>query len=168
MIRYNIFETSAAIILSSTVTMKTLLYVTLGALLACPVLVNAQSTNAAPSGPPPGDGGGWHHGPKLTDAERAELKKAHDEAATANPDLFKQQDDLRAKMKADRDSGDQPDPSLFTQMKTLHEQTDAAMIKADPAVAPILAKLKAGHHPHGPGGPDGGAGGPPPPPDSGT
>jgi hypothetical protein len=43
-------------------------------------------------------------------------------------------------------------------------RSDAAMIKADPAVAPILAKIKA-HHPHGaPGGPGGPDGGTPPPP----
>lgn len=152
--------------------MKTILYLTLGALLACPLLANAQSTNAAPSGPPPGgDEGGKHRHSMnfLTDAEKAELKKAHEAAEAANPDLFKQLDALHAKMKAAHDNGEQPDPSLMDQMKSLHEQADAAMIKADPAVEPILAKIKA-HHPHGPGGPGSPDGGTPPPApaDSGT
>ncbi len=156
---------------SPPITMKTLLTLTLGALLACPLLATAQTSTspATPPGPPPG---GFHHGMKfLTDYEKAELKKAHDAAATANPDLFKQESDLREKMEAGRDSGNPPDPSLMEQMKALRPKIDAAMGKADPAVEPILAKIKA-HHPHGgpgggPGGDKGGAGGPPPA-DSGT
>ena len=43
-----------------------------------------------------------------------------------------------------------------------HKKLDAAMIKADPKVAPIIAKLEAAHQHHeGPDGP------PPPPPDDG-
>ncbi len=147
--------------------MKTLLTLTLGALLACPFLANAQSTDT----PPPGGGPGGHHDhfKFLTDAEKAELKKAHDAAAAANPDLFKQDEELHQKMEAARDSGNPPDKSLFEQMKTLRDQVDAAEIKADPAVAPIIEKIKA-HHPHGgPGGPGGpGGAGTPPPADSGT
>lgn len=149
--------------------MKSLLYVTLGALLACPILASAQdSTNAAPSGPPPEGGPGGHHGMKfLTADEKAELKKAHDAAVAANPDLAKQEADLHQKMEAARDSDSPPDQSLMDDGKKLHEEMDAAMIKADPAVAPILAKIKAHHH--GPGGPGGGPGsGTPPPADSGT
>jgi Spy/CpxP family protein refolding chaperone len=152
--------------------MKTLLTLTLGALLACPLLATAQTSTSTetPSGPPPGGEGHHHGGPDfkfLTDAEKAELKKAHDAAAAANPDLFKQEEDLHQKMRAAHEAGTPPDPSLMEQGKTLRDEVDAAMIKADPAVEPILAKIKA-HHPHGgpggPGGPGGdkGAGGPPP------
>jgi hypothetical protein len=49
------------------------------------------------------------------------------------------------------------DPDLAAEEKTLHEQEKAhmqkvhdAMLKADPNIAPILAKLEAGHHHHGP------------------
>jgi Spy/CpxP family protein refolding chaperone len=156
--------------------MKTLLTLALGALLACPILANAQTSTSTetPPGPPPGGEGGHHHGPDfkfLTDAEKAELKKAHDAAQTADPDLFKQDEELHQKMRAAHEAGTPPDQSDFQQMKTLRDQIDAAMIKADPAVAPIIEKIKA-HHPHGgpggggPGG-QGGAGGPPPA-DSGT
>jgi hypothetical protein len=149
--------------------MKILVYFTLGALLACPTLANAQSTNAAPSGPPPGGDGEKHHMGFLTADERAELKKDHDAAAAANPDLAKQIEDVHTQMKAAHDNGEKPDASLFEKMKSLHDQMDAAMIKIDPNVEPILAKIKAHHH--GPGGPGGGGAGgntPPPPPDSGT
>ncbi len=147
--------------------MKTVLTLTLGALLACPIFANAQSTTTGDGG-----GGGEHHGPPgmkfLTSDERAELKKAHDAAVAANPDLAKQDEALHEKMKAAHESGNPPDPSLMEQGKTLHEQMDAAMVKADPNVAPILAKLKAHHHEHGgPGGPGGGTP-PPAPSDSGT
>ncbi len=160
---------------SSTVTMKTLLTLTLGALLACPLLATAQTSTSTetPSGPPPGGGPGGHHGGMkfLTDADKAELKKAHDAAAAANPDLFKQEEAFHQKMEAARDSGTPPDDSLREQGKALRDQVDAAMIKADPAVAPVIEKIKA-PHPHGgpgggPGGDKGGAGGPPPA-DSGT
>jgi Spy/CpxP family protein refolding chaperone len=159
--------------------MKTILTLTLGALLACPLLATAQTSTSTetPSGPPPGGEGGHHHGGPdfkfLTADEKAELKKAHDAAATANPDLFKQDEEMHQKMRAAHEAGTPPDSSTMEEAKTLRDQVDAAMIKADPAVAPVIEKIKA-HHPHGgpggpggPGGDKGGAGGPPPA-DSGT
>ncbi len=138
--------------------MKSLLILTLGALLACPFLARADSaTNDAPPGPPPGGPGG-HHMKFLTEAEKAELKKAHEAALAADPSLAKEDADL----KAAHEAGTPPTEEEKADMKAFHEKMDAAMVKADPAVAPILAKIKAHHH--GPGGP----GGPPPPPDSGT
>jgi len=62
-------------------------------------------------------------------------------------------------MKAARESGEPPSDDLKAQMKAFRDKLDAAMVKADSAVAPILAKLKAAHH-H----PEGGDGGAPPPP----
>ena len=79
----------------------------------------------------------------LTDEERQELQAAHDAALKADPDLEAEGKDLMDKMKA------------------YHEKLDAAMIKADPNVAPIIAKMEAAHQHHdGPGGP--------PPPDDGN
>jgi Spy/CpxP family protein refolding chaperone len=154
--------------------MKTLLYLTLGALLACSTFASAQtSTNVSPSGPPPdggggggGNGGGWqHHGMNfLTDAEKAELKKAHDAAIAADPSLATQEEANRQAMEAAHESDTPPTDDQKAQWHAFRDKMDAAMVKADPAVAPILAKIKAHHH--GPGGPGGGA--PPPPPDSGT
>ncbi len=66
----------------------------------------------------------------LTDAERQELMAAHDAAMKADPSLEAEQKDLAEKQQA------------------LRKKTDDAMIKADPKVEPILAKLKASHH-HG-------------------
>lgn len=104
----------------------------------------------------------------LTEAEKAELKKAHDAAVAANPDLAKQEEAFHSQMEQDHQNGTKPDEATLAQGKSLREQMDAAMIKADPDVAPILAKIKA-HHPHGgPGGPGGQGGQGTPPPDSGT
>ena len=100
----------------------------------------------------------------LTDAEKAQFETDRKAALTANPTLATQLQSLMDQMKQAHDSGEKPSEDLMEQMKSLHEQLDQAMLKLDPSIAPILAKLKAHHH-H-PGGPDGGA--PPPPPDSGT
>ena len=162
--------------------MKTLLYVTLGALLACPVLANAQSTNSAPDGPPPegGPGGGHHHGPDfsfLTADQKAELKKDHDAAIAANPSLATQLEAAHEQMKQNHENGTEPTEAQKQQMHSLMDQMDQAMIKIDPNVKSILDEIKAHRPHHGPGGPGGGEGGPggpggsngaPPPPDSGT
>ncbi len=157
--------------------MKSLLYLTLGALLACSTFASAQtSTNVAPAGPPPDGGGGSgggggggegpHHGMKfLTPAEQAELKKAHDAVAASDPALVAKMKDVMGQMHDARESGEPPSDDLKQQADSLREQMDTEMVKDDPAVAPILAKIKAHHQERG--GPGGGA--PPPPPhDSGT
>ncbi|MCE0523059.1 MAG: hypothetical protein LV480_09130 [Methylacidiphilales bacterium] len=115
---------------------RIVLLLALGALTASSSF--AQSPNST-NPPPPPPGGGGPHG-MLTDAEKQELHKAHDAAFQANPDLASQEKELNQEMDA------------------LHKKIDAAMIQADPAVAPILAKMEAGHHHHG------GQGAPPPPP----
>jgi len=97
----------------------------------------------------------------LTDAEKAELKKAHDAAIAADPSLATEEQTL----KAAHESGTPPTDAQKEQFHAFREKMDAAMIKADPAVEPILAKIKAHHHgPGGPGGPGGDGGTPPPPP----
>lgn len=132
--------------------------------MAYPVHAQDDSTNTPPSGPPPG---GHHHGDHgdlsfLTDAQRAELKAAHEKAIANNPSLATQEQQVRQEMEANRKAHQKPTADQIAAAKTLHQQMDAAMIAADPNVAPILAELKAHHH-HGghDGGPDG-AGGPPP------
>ena len=71
----------------------------------------------------------------LTEAEKQQLRAAHDAAYQADPSLAAEDKDLKSKMDA------------------FHEKVRAAMIKADPNVAPILAKIAAHHHDDGPNGP---------------
>jgi hypothetical protein len=142
------------------------LLLTLGAALALagPSLVKAQdSTNAPPPGGPPGgfqqiQGMGF-----LTDAEKAELKKAHDAAIAADPSLTTEEQSIHEAMQSAYESGTPPTEDQRAAWHAFREKMNAAMIAADPDVAPILAKIKAHHH--GPGGP-GGDGPPPPPPPS--
>ena len=116
------------------------------ALLTCPTLLaDSDSTNSAPQGPPPG---GWHHGgPPLTQEEMQELKTAHDTALQNNPDLAAE------------------NKKLMEEMEAFHKKMDAAMIAADPNVAPLIQKMEASRKHHG----DDNDGPPPPPPsDSGS
>jgi hypothetical protein len=110
---------------------RLLLVLTLGAALASPAFAQSDdSTNAPPPGPP-----GGHHG-MLTKEEWQELKSAHDAALQANPALGTEGEQLKS------------------QMEAFHQKMNAAMIKADPSVEPILQKMEAEHHQGGPG-PDG-------------
>ena len=152
--------------------MKRLLFaLTLSAAVAIPALAQPTDSTApamtTPSDTPPpphGDGGpggpGGHHDMKfLTEAEKAELKKAHEAALAADPTLKTEEEALHAAHKP----GTPPTDDQKAQMHAFREKMDAAMIKADPAVEPILAKIKAHHHgPGGPGGPGGDKDGPPP------
>jgi hypothetical protein len=71
----------------------------------------------------------------LTPEERQELMAARQKAMADNPDLA-------------------------AQMKALQDKINQAMIKADPKVAPIIAKMEAARQQHGDGGPGGPGGGP--------
>jgi hypothetical protein len=75
----------------------------------------------------------WHGGAGLTKEEWQELKAAHESALQANPDLATE------------------DKQLHEQNKAHFQKMHDAMVKADPNVEPILAKLKGGHHHHHPG-----------------
>ncbi|MEI9998630.1 MAG: hypothetical protein WDO13_05415 [Verrucomicrobiota bacterium] len=149
--------------------MKSLFVVAVGALLACPVLAQ-DATNAPPAPPPPGEGGpgGHHHHhdmfPFLTDAEKAQYKKDHDAVFAADPTLATEGKDLMGQMRDSHDAGEPPSPDLMAKFKAFQDKVNAAMVKLDPSVEPIIDKIKAHHPPHG--GPGGGP--PPPPPDSGT
>jgi Spy/CpxP family protein refolding chaperone len=139
---------------------RTLLLLTLGALLATPFLAKADDSTP-PSGPPPEGGPGGHHHPDLsflTEDQKAELKKDHDAVFAADPSLATEEQEL----KASHQEGTPPTEEEMEKMKAFHDKVDEAMIKLDPAVAPIIAEIKEHmHHGHGPGGP-------PPPASSGT
>ena len=92
----------------------------------------------------------------LTDAEQQEMHKAHDAAFAADPTLATEGKAIMDQMKAARDSGTRPSEDLIAKRNAFQAKMDAAMIKADPGVAPIIAKIKAAHEHHE------GAGGPPP------
>jgi hypothetical protein len=136
---------------------RTLLVLALGGLLTVPAFAQGAAPNqvisttegTTPSSTP-GDGKPHgHHRDGLTREEREKLHAAHDAALKANPDLDAEGKDLMAKMEA-------------------HEKNvEAAMVKADPSIAPLLAKADKDrmHHHGGPGGQDGGT---PPPTDSGN
>lgn len=111
--------------------MKSLLLVSgLSLCLSAPLWAQSDDTSTTPATTT-----AHHHrhgGAGLTKEEWQELKAAHDSALQANPDLA-------------------------TEEKQLHEQNKAhfqkmhdAMVKADPNVESILAKLKGGHHHHHP------------------
>ncbi|MCE0497468.1 MAG: hypothetical protein LV481_05920 [Methylacidiphilales bacterium] len=143
---------------------RKLLLIALGAALAGSAWAQStNSTNTPPANPPPPGGPPPHHrldlSKILTPEERQELDAAHAAAIKANPDLGAQEKELIGEMQEARDSGEPPDPALFTQMADLRKKLHDAMLKTDPKIKPILAKLDAAmklHH--------GGFGGPPPPP----
>jgi Spy/CpxP family protein refolding chaperone len=92
---------------------------------------------------------GHHGGGPLTADEWAQLKKDREAVFAANPDFKTQEKNLR------------------DQEKALHDQIDAAIVKQDPSAAPLIEKLKAGRHHHGPPPGDANAGGGEPAPGEG-
>ncbi|MEI6080811.1 MAG: hypothetical protein WCR44_00070 [Verrucomicrobiota bacterium] len=116
-------------------------------LLGCLSLsLKAQNANTQPTSPPPPG----EYGPmaKLSDAERAQVKAAHDKAIQQNPALDE-------KMKAAHQARGEA-------KKSMHD----AMIVVDPSVEPILAKMMppkwADKHESGKNGPSSQSGGPSP------
>lgn len=96
-----------------------------------------ESTNVPPP-PPPQQGGGPRGGFGLSQAERDQLKTAREKALAADPALQQKIDEARK--------------VLDDAQKALNE----AMIKADPSVEAIIAKMPKRRGPGGPGGPGGG------------
>jgi Spy/CpxP family protein refolding chaperone len=141
---------------------KVLLLLALTSSLTCVAFAQqADNDQPPPDGPPPGDHGGPGGPPpggpqvNLTDAEKQELVKAHDDAFQADTALADEGKTLGEKMFFNHQIGVRPTPDLMDQVRDYEKKLHAAMIKADADVAPILAKLEAGHHD-----------GPPPPPPS--
>jgi hypothetical protein len=97
----------------------------------------ADSTNAAPNAKPPVS--------ILDNDEMQQLKKAREKVLAANPDLKTEEE----KLKALHDSAQSQNPpptaaqrnAMFAEWKTYQKKVRAAMLKVDPTLAPIFAKL---------------------------
>ncbi len=109
--------------------------------LAVPFLAQAADTaNPAPMPPPS----------LLDNDEIAQLQKARVQVFSANPDLKAEEE----KLKAFHDSAQSTPPSaeqktaMFAEWKDYRQKMRAAMLKIDPTLKPIFAKLDqaAKHH----------------------
>jgi Spy/CpxP family protein refolding chaperone len=110
---------------------STLLITALSLCLTAPLWAQSDDSSDSSSTPPAGHHH-WHGGfGGLTQDERTELKTAHDKALQDNPDLATEEKQMHQQM--------------CDYMKKMHD----AMVKADPNVEPIFAKMKSGHHHHG-------------------
>ena len=95
-----------------------------------------------------GAGGGGGRGALsfLSAEDRAHLMRVRQQVMAQNPDLKSEQDKMMAERKsAKSDGGDastQDKGAMMKQMRDFHEKMDAAMIKDDPSVQPILEKVK--------------------------
>lgn len=114
----------------------------------------ATASTTTPAAPTCTAGGKHHHGSVLTAAEKTQLKTAHDEVIATDPSLKTDADNLKQQFAALKSAGDN---ATADQKKTLHEQArdfhqklQAAELKLDPTLAPVLAKVNAmhkhGHH----------------------
>jgi len=119
---------------------RTLLLSALGLSLICAAAAQPASTNASPPLQP---------GNPLTAEEGQEVSKAHSAALAADPSLAAEEQALWGKLKAARDAGAGPNPDLMAELRDFNTKLEAAMIKNDPKVEPLLAKLDAAH-PHHP------------------
>jgi hypothetical protein len=109
------------------------LQIFLGFCLICPTVLNAASvtTNAAPitaSIAPPVSHIVASSSRTMTSEEWQELRTARQAALKANPDFAAKSAQLTAKMRA------------------FQEKLDAAMVKTDPNLVPILVKFEGDHH----------------------
>lgn len=127
---------------------KSLLSLALSLSLTCLAGADPATNTSAPVAPPPAPPGGGHMGGMgmggITPEEGQELMEAHSAALQANPDLQAEGKALQAKIQA------------------YQKKVEAAMVKADPNVGPILAEIDAERAQQRAAG--GGPGGPPPPP----
>jgi Spy/CpxP family protein refolding chaperone len=140
--------------------LSVLAFVGAGAALAQDAAPSTATTPANNGGGAPGGGGrqgGWMNG-VLTPDEQAELKKDRDAVFAADPDLKKQQDDLMSQRPA-RDASQDDKDAFRAKAKDVRDKVKAAVLKIDPAAAPIFAKLEAAMAAHRGGGGAGGGGG---------
>jgi|HubBroStandDraft_1064217.scaffolds.fasta_scaffold581016_1 hypothetical protein len=99
-------------------------------IVALSATATAWAQPASPtSTPPPGTPAAGANQPTLTPQEWQELRAARAAALQANPNLLAENQKLIARMRA------------------LQDKLDAVMIKADPTLAPIIAKFEGGR-PH--------------------
>ncbi|HUB66025.1 MAG TPA: hypothetical protein VL981_00910 [Candidatus Methylacidiphilales bacterium] len=103
-------------------------------LLILPLAGTAWAQQPAPaSAPPPGAPPGGAGQITITQQEWQELRAARAAALQANPGL-------QAK-----------NAKLIEEMRALQDKIDAAMIKADPTIAPLLSRFEGGRpHPVSP------------------
>lgn len=153
--------------------MKTIRFslVTLAAIaLLAPVAMAAEDQggegrkNGKHFGGPGGPGGGGFFAAGLNDEERQKLMAAREKAFADNPSLKTEGEELRG-MREKVQSGAMTKEDAFAKMKAFGEKVDAALVKADPSIAPILEKRNAamkerwaGKKGPGPGGAPGGGG----------
>lgn len=119
-------------------------------------------------GGPGGPGGpGGFFGAGLSEEERQKLMAAREKAAADDPSLKAAGEELRG-LREKVQSGAMSREDAMAKSKEFFEKMNAALIKADPSVAPIIEKQKSAMRerwagkkgPGGPGGaPGGGAGG---------
>ena len=122
---------------------RTFLLLALGWATISAACAQADSTNS-PSNPPP-----TKNTSILSSEEDQEVSNAHRAALSADPSLAATEKELWAKLKAVRDAGGGPNPDLKAELLDFNTKLEAAMVKADPKVEPLLAKLEAAH-PHHP------------------
>ena len=111
--------------------------------------VTAAFAQTSPTPAPAASTAANSHTSVLTPEEKAQLKKAHDEALAANPDLKTEGDSLKTQhdaLKAQGANASQADmDALKAQHKDYEQKMHAAMLAADPTLAPVFAKLEAAH-----------------------
>jgi hypothetical protein len=130
--------------------MKTISLLSRAALCALILGTAGVSTSFAQTTPAPApDNAKGGHAAVLTDAEKAELDKARDQVLAANPDLKKESDAVaaqREKVKIAGASASKDDRKAAKQAgHDLEAKLRPAMLKVDPNLAPIFAKLDAAH-----------------------
>jgi hypothetical protein len=103
--------------------------------------VRAQDTDPAPAG------GHHHHDSVLTADEKTELKNDRDQVFAANPDLKSESKDLWDQRAAMKDASADDKAAFHDKWHAFQDKLDAAMEKIDPKAAPLIAKVKAAHHP---------------------
>jgi hypothetical protein len=117
----------------------------------------AQTTNTTPSTTAPTcTGGGWHHKHHgesvLTAAEKAQLKKAKEQALAANGSLETEHASLKQQFEALKSQGSNATAdqwkALHEQKKAFHAKLKSAELLVDPTLAPIFQKLEAAHKGH--------------------
>ncbi len=101
---------------------------------------------ASTTTPPPGGGFKHHFGANLTDAERTELKNAHDAVMATDPALKAEEASLKTQHESlGQNATDEQRQALFTQFHAFREKLQAAELKVDANLAPIFAKMEAAH-----------------------
>ncbi len=103
----------------------------------------------APGTPDTSKKGEKHLAKILTPAELAQYQKDQAAVLAANPDLKTEADNLKAQHEALKSQGASASADAKAALKAAHkdyeEKMQIAMLKLDPSVAPILAKLNAAH-----------------------